>query len=191
MHFPVLVVGKSKYDVDKALAPYQEEVTIDSPYAKVDIICKNDKESVLKYIEEHAEDLPELAMMKSDVEEGHLVYALEYIDNYEGMGENENGDIIEYYNPNAKWDYYIIGESGKVGDIDWDKIRQEVEENLHKTYKDTKKRFKDNWPFILSPPHKNYDKTLTEEQYVSDNMHEPTTHAIVTKDGWFEKGEMG
>jgi len=91
-HYAVLVIHNENQNFDKLLAPYNENLEVE-PYLKYK---HDDALKALRdeygYKEEEIDD----ALLESFVEE-YSSYSL------------KDGDVYTTYNPNSKWDWYLIG----------------------------------------------------------------------------------
>lgn len=95
-HFTVLVVTAPGEDPEAALAPYQENNMGDCPPEYM--IFNDHTEEVTKNYEE------------ADAETKEKYPTLEqYAEEYEGYKKQEDGRYGYFENPNAKWDWYLLG----------------------------------------------------------------------------------
>lgn len=156
-HFTVLVFTKENgKDVDELLAPYDENMTVDPyiKYTKAEAIAKMREDIEYYKNERYAEYLAD--PKKYEEEYGHNQTHINYIKNefpkrlkwtdeecyeqmrsyYEDEDIDEEGNIYSTYNPNSKWDWYVVGgrwedgltniegkhvSYGSVKAIDWNK----------------------------------------------------------------------
>ena len=88
-HYAVLVLHKEDQNFDKLLAPYNENLKVE-PYLKL----TND-EVIAKAREEYDDNYSEKELIKSYAEDyGYIVL---------------DDGLYSTYNPNSKWDWYLIG----------------------------------------------------------------------------------
>lgn len=128
-HFSVAVISKTPEDIDKLLAPFDEQLEV-KPY-----LVKTKKDAIkegrlkvkdnLKYNKEyflsHPKDIAvkaiigELSTYRTWSNEDFYNYFINstFWDSKEELIEKEliknNGDIYDTYNNNSKWDWYVIG----------------------------------------------------------------------------------
>lgn len=95
-HYAVLVIHREDQNIDKMLAPYNENLKVE-PYLKYK---HND---AIKFIKE--EFVPYNDFLKDYSEEELLEWFTREYSSY--LLKNE--DIYTTYNPNSKWDWYLIG----------------------------------------------------------------------------------
>lgn len=126
----------------------------------------------------------------------------DYANEWYGQDLDEEGNLLSTYNPNSKWDWWVIGGRWRnllrlkngdnvdfafVEEIDFDGI---LEEDRQKRANSWAEAHKDGVPqgmqkFIYGI------QTATLEEHVA-TASGLTTFAVVTKDGeWCEKGSMG
>lgn len=101
MHYKILVIGDN---VDDILAPYDQDLQVEPyiEYTKADLI-KQWRLDVVKWV--YSDEEFERLLTRTDEE----VYQDE-IKKYEDEEEiDEDGNIICTYNPQSKWDWYVIG----------------------------------------------------------------------------------
>lgn len=125
-HFTVLVIGE---DYEKQLDPFQEEVDSDSPYSEF-------QDETDEYREQYENETSEMVKLKSgellclydnrfriecqwkypeDSEKIEIPFKErygtfeEFCEDYHCRKPNEDGRYGYYYNPNAKWDWWILG----------------------------------------------------------------------------------
>ena len=95
-HYAVLVIHKEDQDIEKLLAPYNENLEVE-PYLKY----KHDDA-----IEMIKEEYASFNDFFKDYSEEEL---LEWFTREYSSYLLKNGDIYTTYNPNSKWDWYSIG----------------------------------------------------------------------------------
>lgn len=100
-HFKIVVISKSPEDVDRLMAPFDENIVMERYKDRIDV---NDWWIKDKLVEEHGADPDDLASL---MEVHNRRY--EYEDD-EGVQMDDEG-LFEWttYNPESKWDYWRIG----------------------------------------------------------------------------------
>lgn len=200
-HFCVAVIHREDQDVDELLAPYDESIRV-APY-----ISKT-KEEAIKYARENYPSCKD----KSD-EECYKYYA-------DGYDTDEDGNIISTYNPNSKWDWYVVGGrwSGMLK-----AVGRETDENGNTIFTDryvNEARISDidfspdteayaeairEWEVLVEgdeqKPGEDFCSFYKPEYYLNyygtkekyaEAMAAFTTYAVVTPNGlWHEKAQMG
>lgn len=158
-HFVVMVIGE---DAEDQLSPYDEGIEVDR--YEVGVVTDEEKERMLKY---YAEKGKKYSSFDECYEENGL--------NWDGgrCEKDENGEWIEYstYNPDSKWDWYVLGgrwsgafiklkpgkegyegtsgtggnpvgvDAAYKGDIDFDLIRKEAAEKARTDYREVSSKF--------------------------------------------------
>ena len=88
-HYAVLVLHKEDQNIDTLLAPYNENLKVE-PYLKL-----TNNEVITKAREEYDDNYSEKELIKSYAEDyGYIVL---------------DDGLYSTYNPNSKWDWYLIG----------------------------------------------------------------------------------
>ena len=97
-HYSVLVLHKEDQNIDTLLAPYDENLEVE-PYLKLTF------DEVIERIKEEYDDCKNIPISFSEETEKKLIknYAEDY-----GYIMLDDG-LYSTYNPNSKWDYYLIG----------------------------------------------------------------------------------
>lgn len=169
--------------IDKALEPFDENLEVE-PYIALT------KFELMKRYQDYIKNADKENALSFD----------EFSDDYCGYGNDEEGNALSTYNPNSKWDWYVIG--GR-----WDgliKTRESQEVN-HAKIKDIvfKKEFDE---LELQSTKKKYNKLITDGEFYKPEYYQrrfPTlesylesfnfsTYAVLDKDGkWLESGKMG
>lgn len=133
-HFTVLVTNTQDSDIDKQLAPYNEDVYEGDEYAKFHIECHtgDEHEYVKNSIKDwlnHLQKVSDPAQARGDDKEWQkrLNYVkeriMEEVDSMQlgpkklhtkiregsDYDEDEDGNIGYWHNPNAQWDWYMVG----------------------------------------------------------------------------------
>lgn len=182
-HFTVgVLVDKNGKDLKELLAPYQENNMGDCPLEYLEFFeCDED---CIKEYEEHKDDYETLD---------------EFMESYHGYEKNKETGTYGYWeNPNAKWDWYVVGgrwsnsltlrdgstcNNALLKDIDWEKIQEKLRTNAEK--------FWDSNPQGINRLFSGITEKDTRESYVSRESNF-STYAVITPDGeWHSKGEMG
>lgn len=196
-HYSVAVIHKDNQYVEDLLAPYDENI-------KVAKYLEFTKEQAVKYARKHYmninDSIPDDEVWKH--------FSMDYPDDM----KDEDGNLYSTYNPNSKWDWYLIGgrwsgslklkependweyvDSAKIKDIDFSPDEEEYEEALEywDTYIDHKASStnEDYKPIFKESYYKHrYKKRETYAKYRA-SFH---TRAVITPDGvWHEQGKMG
>lgn len=210
-HFTVAVIHNKNQNIENLLEPYNENLDVE-PYigrTKAEMIEQGYKTK--KYIEENKGeclDSWEDKYLKAETDED--IWQVEK--NETCYTYNENGDELTTYNPDSKWDWWVVGgrwsgeittkdgkevNSAKIADIDFSINEEEYKKN---------KRF---WEIIVDgdePRTKEEEEqkkwTWYKKEYYTNRYKDAddyanrasqfATYAVVTPDGvWHEKGQMG
>ena len=92
-HFTVGVIVKDPDDLESALAPYNEQ---DENYMIREVNWTKEL-----YIKGHRADYPTIDLTDEEIwQEAREAY---------GMENSDDENIYGYYNPNARWDWWVIG----------------------------------------------------------------------------------
>lgn len=94
-HYAVLVIHRENQDIEKLLAPYNENLEVE-PYLKYTV------DEAIAYIKEHC--VPYNDYLKGYADR-HLI---DWFAESEGLLIKQGG-LYSTYNPNSKWDWYQIG----------------------------------------------------------------------------------
>ena len=94
-HYAVLVIHRENQDIEKLLAPYNENLEVE-PYLKYTV------DEAIAYIKEHC--VPYNDYLK-EYADRHLI---DWFAENEGLLIKQDG-LYSTYNPNSKWDWYQIG----------------------------------------------------------------------------------
>ncbi len=157
-HFSVLVVGD---DVESQLEPFVEEVDKDSPYAE--FMLKVEKDEAEEYRKNELNLEFWKTKEKRDERKKYLEMSIEdYMKEYTGLIVRKNGDWGYIGNPNAKWDWFVIGGRW-ASSLFLKKGRKNVDQSLKKDIDLEKMRKEDIIP----------------------------TFAILIDGKWYEEGNMG
>ena len=197
MHYLVGVITKENpvtapIFLEKALEPYYEGLEIEP-----EIVWS--KEEVIKnYLECMKEKNKEI---DSSNEEDLYEKAREYYDNEE---YDEEGNMIAYYNPNSKWDWWTIGGRWSGGffngqdtiqlkdfpeNIDTSLPEEELIKLYPKEYEDYEKLTKKGTDYC-KPEY--YQKAYPDFATYLVKVIVATTYAVLDENGeWHEPGEMG
>lgn len=187
-HFTVAVFHKKNQDIAKLLAPYDENLEVDS------FIWKT-KEEAISYARENYE-----TEGMTDEECWNMMS--------NGAETDAEGNIYTTYNPKSKWDWWTEGgrysdmlktktgetvDSGRIADLDFSPDKEEYENALH------------FWDVVVDHKPQKPDEEIQSfwnEQYYKDyygdretyakTMASFSTYAVITPDGeWHAPGEMG
>ena len=189
-HFTVGVLLKEgDKDLEELLAPYQENNMGDCPEEYLEFVDCTDE--IVDGWENYKNNKEEYDKECDSIEE----YATQYFGYI-----TEDGKYGYYENPNAKWDWYVIGgrwsnmlltkdgektDFARLKDIDWNKISENKRLKAEHVW--------DNQPESWFEKHfvHGINDSDTRESYVK-RMSEFSTAAVITPDGkWHEKGTMG
>jgi hypothetical protein len=194
-------------DIEKILAPYDENLEVE-PYiykTKAELIqqAKNYKLRIQREIEEdvdHTITEYEQSYLNAQTDEDFYNLEHEYYNTY-----NENGDELSTYNPQSKWDWWVIG--GR-----WSKennILQIKDFVLYDTPTDQQiEHYKKCWEYLnneieVENPFKEFGyelgmfkKEYLKEKYGSlENLIKSKIsnlpYSFVDENGWYEQGKMG
>ncbi len=187
-HFSVAVFHRADQSVESLLAPYDENIKV-KPYLEYT------KQQAIDFAREHYDDCKDLPDEKcwaimADCKE-----------------TDSDGNIYSTYNPNSKWDWWVVGgrfnKQLKVGKV----LRDEayVKDIDFSQDKEAYKDALDFWDVFMGDkprtPGKDY-MTLFSKQYYKDYygdretyakyMSHFRTYAVITPDGkWYAEGKMG
>jgi len=232
MHYTVAVIYDDETSsVDEMLAPFDENLEVDAHIYKT-------KDELIEYSKKALQDLKE-AMSEYDKnpDENKKPYWLDddtnklseyyatlfacvtdqdYYDWYRKNNDNdlydEEGNELSTYNPDSKWDWYVVGgrwegglttkdgitcNEGIVKDMNFEADEKHLERCKRfwevyvegdapktKDEEDIKENTFYNKEYYL-------DKYKTKEAYIDSKRHE-VAYAILTPDGvWHEPGKMG
>ena len=159
-HFAVLVTNVNINGLDKQLAPFDEELELPKHIVKT-------KAQLIKDAQETKQRAEELASKG----EGDREWVKEYLEaktdedlyrlakeDYSDSEFNENGDLLETWNENAKWDWWIEGgrwnghlikKNGEecnrclAKELDFEKMRSLEKKRLEEYYESEIKRAKE------------------------------------------------
>ena len=194
-HFLVGVFCVDTEDVDKLLAPYDEENT-----------------NYFEFEEDENVSLEELkAEYEADEEKGRLSFE-EWLLHYDGLYLC-NGKVGYRSNPNAKWDWYDAdgGRWAKTGlyqlkegekPDEWNRVKvKQMDFSPNEAKRREAGIFWDDYvegrnpkkvPFPEWKPEYYLETYGTKEFYADYCAHDKRPHAFITPDGeWHEQGTMG
>jgi len=230
-HFTVAVFTESEYQsVDDLLEPFSEHLEVE-PYVSItrDDLIQRARANMQAIFEAQYQEWKE---DPTAYEKGKNVQHMEYlkalptlmertdeeiyrdeVDTYNEERIDENGDIISTYNPDSKWDWYVIGgrwkgmlvlkpgklgqrgrpglltkmtdncDSAYVADVDFHRMRQQILQELR--------------PYEQAMTKGNYKEEYMRERYPTEREYMQRnssfyTFAVLTPDGtWHAPGEMG
>lgn len=217
-HYSVAVITKNglESEIDELLSPFDENIEVDKHllYTKEEII-KKAKEEIEEYkntvYAEFLDNPEEYSKKHNDI--SHLKYLKntfpeklkwtdeeiyeDYIDRY-NKSLIVDGDVYSTYNPESKYDYYIIG--GRYSNLILSKdgyyCNSDLISNIVMSYPPTKEDKKEREELYNC-----YKKVLKSEYLekefgkLEDYLNKPIefrTYAILLPTGeWIEPGEMG
>jgi hypothetical protein len=209
-HYVVAVISNHEDDIHKLLAPYNEnlevESYIDATKAQVIQEGKDAQKRIKERIAQNTQADPDYT--PSDWEQNLLKLKTDeefYNCMIEGYDVDEDGNRLTSYNPDSKWDWYVIGgrwpgllklKDGSEADMARIKdVNFEPDEKLFKEALD----FWDS--YVLEQDKEKYQNTLYKREYYLENYtrkgfarQQSTfyTRAVITPDGeWHEVGTMG
>jgi hypothetical protein len=209
-HYCVGVIVDNTNDIEssieKILAPYDENLEVE-PYiykTKAELIqqAKDYKICIQRRTEEADHIITEYEQSYLDAQTDEELYNL-WREDYNTY--NENGDELSTYNPQSKWDWWVIG--GR-----WSRennIIQIKDFVLYNTPTDKQvEHYKKCWGYLngeieVEDPFKEFGyelgmfkKEYLKEKYGSlDNLIKSKMsnlpYAFVDENGWYEQGKMG
>lgn len=196
-HFTVAVFTEENQTVEELLEPFYEGLEVEPYVSKT-------KEEVLKEIQEYCdkdEKLKKEYLKLSDKEK---------MNRWNGYDEfDEDGNPLSTYNPDSKWDWYVVGGrwSGLLKTKDGRRVDscllKDLDLSIDKNVYDQHIRF---WELVVEEqplkegeekPFNFYKKEYYLERYGTKEKYariesQLSTYAILTPDGeWYEPGEMG
>ena len=194
-HYSVAIIHKEGQDIDEMLAKYDENIDV-KPYirrTKEKVIEEAQflKKKVFEQNRQHEEWFKPYLEAETD-EELYKVAVGDLVD--------EEGNELSRYNPDSKWDWYVIG--GRWRGLLKSKEDGECYDELPMTEIDfspddnTYKEYLEEWEDIMSgDSFYNPDYILntygTKEEYTR-RMSVFSTYAILTpEDEWIEPGKVG
>lgn len=226
-HYTVAVLTKTEPtedDIYEALAPFDENMEVEKyVYLTKEEIIKNQRER----LEENKKEYKEYLENPEEYKKNHNNRWIEYLENefsddYQMTDEeiykerisscddedlDEDGSILSTYNPNSKWDWFVIGgrwsgaiktksgkevNSAKISDIEFGTDLNY--EKIIKEHPDYKKEYEDlisgeSGSFFKPEYYK--EKYPTIESYI-DEIYKFSTYALLDLEGnWHEPGQMG
>lgn len=215
-HFTTMVITHKGEDPEELLAPFVEEVESDSRYAEFDVEVKKEDfatkaKEIVAGLKKDDESLPKY---KKLLEEEKYT---EIFEDWFG-GAQHHGNWGYWCNPNAKWDWYVLGgrwtgylkpikgatgELGESGVFDNKPNKGYFDQMLFKDIdwqgmiKDSlvkaEKWWKEAEKLNESDKSIRFDigKDVSHDQYIN-RFKNVAPHAIITADGeWHESGRMG
>ena len=191
-HYSVSVIIPKEFKEDKlhtvlseSLEPFDESLGIQEyvAYTKADL-----------------EDMYKSYIEKSDTEDIVLESYEEYTKRFHTRGIDEDGNALSAYNPDAKWDWYVVGgrwdkciETKDGKKVNYARIKDIV---FEKEFTDEQLcKIEENYLDLINngnffKPEYYQRKYPTFEMYLKS--HNFSTYALLDRDGeWIEPGEMG
>lgn len=152
-HFTVLLIGDN---IEEQLAPFCESLDYNNEEDRPFLEFKDDSEDLISY----NENKPfEYAFEGKTPREVYPTYEA-YLKDWAGLSEKDThtGKYGYWYNPNAKWDWYVIGgrwpdffklkskgseytDQAKIKDIDFDGMRKKDGQEAKKRYESVERLF--------------------------------------------------
>ena len=218
-HFIVGVIVKELEDLEKALAPYQENNMGDCP------------EEFLEFFDREDDIGEEYATSEEAKNYGSLE---EFAEGFYGYGEvdEKTGRYGYWENPNAKWDWYMVGgrwhsqlivdskvedfitgsrswasnddapsivgfrhvDGARIKDIRFDEMEKESKKMWEESWKKYKKGLKEGKlpKESLDFIHDVPPNITTKKDYLASKNFSFSIYAVITADGvWHGCGEMG
>ena len=198
-HFSVAVISEKQEDIEKLLAPYQENNMDDCPKEFLEFINVE---------EDYIDDFKNL----SEEELKEYPTFEKYMEDYHGYEKDDQTNKYGYWeNPNRKWDWWQVGgrysnlitrkdghkvDSAKIKDIDFSPNKKEYDYAIRFWEINVEgQELKDNEDkldcFSLYKPEYYIERYETKERY-AESMSKFRTWALITPDGkWYEQGKMG
>lgn len=172
--------------LDKMLAPFNENLEVE-PYIAYT------KDKLVEMYKEYKD-----SMKKRGNDD--IISFEEYSEDYAGYGLDEEGNALSRYNPDSKWDWYVIGgrwdgliETKNSEQVNYARIKDILFEKqfddlqLANLKKDYEKLLKEGDFYIPEYYQKRYP---TFESYVKSM--DFSTYALLDEEGtWHEAGKMG
>lgn len=231
-HYSVAVITKKKpseKEIEEILAPYNEDLEVPQyVYATKEQIIQSERKKLEdykktcpyreyhadpeKYEKEHAGNPAHLEYLRTGydnkcAQSDEELYQ-EYIRLYEKEGDiGPGGEILSTSNPDAKWDWYVIGGRyadtlpvgnrmctiAKVSDVDWGHMSTEEYISEHPTLKEEyEKMISGERPEIFYSTKYLKERYPTLEDYILQEMGIRTYAVIVPQqDGGYEWNEAG
>ena len=189
-HFSVAVLHRADQTVEELLAPYDEE-------QEKAIELEYTREEAIKAAREEYRGNED----KTDEE------CIKFFAEMTCYITDADGNVYAKYNPNARWDWYVIGgrfagrlrvngdrtDSAKVGEIDFSPDPE--------VYKDSLRFWEVVVEYKPAKPEEEHFSIYNEKYYRETYGDRETfarvnslfkTHAVITPDGeWHERGEVG
>ena len=210
-HFVISVITTpNSPDVDELLAPYSEHLEVESYIDASKSQLINEGKDIQKHTKKRVETLLKEKPEYKPTEREEKILALTTDDDFhsymtEGCEVDEDGNRLSSYNPNSKWDWYVVGgrwpdmlklkdgtraDEAQIKDIDFSPDEQVFKDAL------------DFWDgYVLEQDPEKYENVFYKREYFLENYtrkgyarQQATfyTRAVVTPDGqWHEVGQMG
>lgn len=186
-HYTVAVIHKDNNDLDTILEPFCEEVEEDSPYREFSIEVEAGKEEEYRKEELKGKYWEKLENYDK-VKNFKKIPVEDFMRQHSGYKIDESGNWGYFHNPNAKWDWFVIGgrwenmlvtkdgelcNSAVIKDIDFAEMGGKQKEMAEKQWEE-------------------YGKELsgTKSEYIN-KQGVFITHAILINGEWLESGRMG
>ena len=221
-HFTVLVTNTQDESHDSQLEPFYEQGELSDYFMEKEIeVAAEDMEKKAREIleDKYVQEKPELkSQYEKYIAEGNFTKACE---DWYGGAIDEEGNLYYVSNPNAKWDWYVVGgrwsgyftkKAGAEGEIgepgvmtppvtdetlaDVIKVKDIDWEAMDKVEKERRGKLYDEYDAKTNTPFiwsKAEVEALTTLSR-EDYQNRPishATHAVLHSGEWYERGEMG
>jgi hypothetical protein len=192
-HFPVGVILKDINELESVLEKYNEN--------------KEVEEYISKSREAMIEEQKEMAIKR-----GETLTEEEAIEKARAWNNGEkfdfDGNLLSTYNPDSKYDYYVIGgryknwlkkktgglcDYAKIKDIDFSLDKEEYDKGIRFweiVVEKSALRENEEQPFTMWNDNYYLEKYKTKETYAEDRA-SVIPYALVVNGEWHEKGKMG
>ena len=218
-HYKVLVLTDKEIDEDTLydlLAPYDENLEVPEYVSKTK---KELAEYYKDFLQSWYEECLKNDDSKIKVQANEIKKKLDsftdddsiikmYKEDYPDDRFDEDDNLLSTYNPNSKYDWYDIGgrfsdsfrlkdgstaDQAYAKDIDFEIDSKEYREHLRwweLAIEEQESKDGEEAPFVFYRKEYYLERYKDKETY-ANIMSRPTFYAVVTKDGWYSKGDMG
>jgi len=169
----------------------------------------NDLESILEKYDEEKQVEPYISMTKDELEDEFKAEDdISWDEFIEDKNLDSNGNLLSTYNPNSKWDWWVIGgrwgnvirlktgeraNYAKIKDIDFSldmTVHKEAERFWELVVEGLPLKDGEEMPVLFYKPKYYLDMYETKENY-ANNIASFNTFALIYNGEWYEEGEMG
>ena len=204
-HFTVAVITEDIGELERLMEPYYEGLETDP---RVDM-TKQELIDEHKALMESIKTGESKYLVERDKEENLLGMTQEEFSKwYHGGTFDEEGNLLTTYNPNSKWDWYVVGgrwknllklkdgsraDYAKIKDIDFspDMVAyKEAERFWEIVVEGQPLKEGEEAPFNLYKEQYYLDLYGTKERY-AEMQSKFLTFALINEGEWYEKGQMG